>query len=104
MRPKSRRRTAASSNERIVLELGLAELLGVAIAQAADRELVEMAIPPAEGSLDDVVQLAEMEAPGDDELAPDRRLDVEQGDAELHGGRLFPGHVAIVAASMVGDN
>jgi len=40
-----------------------------------------MIIPPAEGGLDDPVQLAEMEAPGDYELTPDRRLDVEQGDA-----------------------
>jgi hypothetical protein len=55
-----------------------------------------MIIPPAEGGLDDPVQLAEMEAPRDHELAPDRRLDVEQGDAELHGGRFFPGHAAIV--------
>jgi hypothetical protein len=37
-----------------------------------------------------------MEAPGDHELAPDRRLDVEQGDTKLHGGWFFPGHVAIV--------
>src|SRR5262245_39770610 len=59
-----------------------------------------MAVPPAEGGLDHMVELAEMEAPGDDELAPDRRLDAEQGDAELHGGRLFPGHAVIVAASM----
>ncbi len=49
-------------------------------------EEVEVMIHAAEGGLDDPVQLAEMEAPGDHELTPDRRLDVEQGDAELHGG------------------
>src|SRR5438132_9688897 len=46
-------------------ELGLADLLWIAVAQPADYERVEMIIPPAEGSLDDPVQLAEMEAPGD---------------------------------------
>ena len=57
-----------------------------------------MGIPPAESRLDDLVQLAEMEPPGNHELAPYRRLDVEQGDAELHGGRFFPGHPAIMTA------
>src|SRR5438309_1347673 len=42
-----------------------------------------MTIPPAEGGLDNPVQLAEMEAPRDHELAPDRRLGVE------HGGKMI---------------
>ena len=68
----------------------------MAVAQPADIELMEVRIGPAERRLDDPVQLAEMEAPRDDNLAPDCRLDVEHGDAELRGVDLFPGHVVIV--------
>ena len=98
-RPKSRSRTAVSSNARASSSnSGSPTLLRIAVAQPADHVLVEMGIPPAESRLDDLVQLAEMEPPGDHELAPYRRLDVEQGDAELHGGRFFPGHPAIMTA------
>jgi hypothetical protein len=55
-----------------------------------------MGIPPAESRLDDPVQLAEMEAPWDDEPAPDGRFDVQQGYAELHDGQFFPGDPAIM--------
>ena len=80
----------------VTLELRLTELLGITVAQPADHVLVEMTVPPAERRLDDPVQLAEMKAPGDHELAPDRGLDLEQGDAELHSGWFFPGHAAIM--------
>jgi hypothetical protein len=45
----------------VVLELGLADL-GIAVTQAADAEFVQMIVPPAEGGLDDAMQLTEMEA------------------------------------------
>jgi hypothetical protein len=71
----------------LILEFGLANLLWIAVAQTADPELVEVRVPPAKRRLDNPVQLAEMEPPRDDELTPDRRLDIQQGDAELYRGR-----------------
>jgi hypothetical protein len=55
-----------------------------------------MGVPPADRCLHDLAQLAKMKAPGVHELTPDHRLDVEQDVAELHGGRFFPGHAAIM--------
>ena len=43
----------------VVFELGLADLC-IAVRQAADAELVQVIIPPAEGGLNDAVQLTEM--------------------------------------------
>ena len=45
----------------VVFELGLADLC-IAVRQAADAELVQVIIPPAEGGLNDAVQLTEMKA------------------------------------------
>ena len=42
------------------------------------------------------MQLAEMGAVGNHELAPYRWLDIKQGDTELHSGRCFPGDAAIL--------
>ena len=76
----------------IIFEFGLANLLWITVAQTADPELVEMRVPPTKRRLDDPVQLAEMETPRHHELTPDRRLDIQQGDAELHSGRFYPSH------------
>src|SRR5262249_10312900 len=59
----------------VVLELGLADL-GVAVGQAADAELVQVRIPPAEGGLDDAMQLTKMEAARHDQATPDCRLNL----------------------------
>jgi len=68
----------------VVLELGLAEF-GIAVGQAADAELVQVAVPPAEGGLDDAMQLAEMEAARHDQATPNRWLDFGERDADLQG-------------------
>ena len=66
------------------------EQVGVAVAQAADLELVEMRVGPAHRRLQDVVQLGERRVERYDEAAPDRRLDVLQHDVDLDSVRLPP--------------
>ena len=83
----------------VIFELVIADLVWIAVAQPTDDELVEMAIPPAEGGLDYTVQVAQIEAPRHHDLAPDRWPYVDQGDVELHSGRFFPGHAAIMTGS-----
>src|SRR6185437_2804703 len=82
----------------VVLELGLADLC-IAVRQAADAELVRMIIPPAERGLDDAVQLTEMEAARHDQAAPDRRLDLGEGDADLQRIGFLPAHAAEYAGA-----
>ena len=82
----------------VVLELGLAEF-GIAVGQAADAELVEVAVPPAESGLDDMMQLAEAEAARHDQAPPDRRLDVGERDTDLQGIGLLDAHAGEYAAT-----
>ena len=82
----------------VVLELGLAEF-GIAIGQAADAELVEVAVPPAESGLDDTMQLAETEAARHDQAPPDRRLDFGERDTDLQGIGLLEAHAGEYAAT-----
>jgi hypothetical protein len=76
---------------RIALEFGLANL-GIAVGQAANPEFVKVAIQPAEGCLDDAVQLAEVEPDRHDQAAPDCRLDPHKCDADLNGVRFVEAH------------
>ena len=62
----------------------LLQKLWVAIAQATDIEFVQMAVPPVEGGLDYTMELAQMPGSGNDEPAPDRRLDLGQCYPDLH--------------------
>lgn len=48
-----------------------------------DVEGVQMVDVPAHGLLDKIVQLVEREIAGDEEAAPDGRLDLPEGDFEL---------------------
>ena len=57
--------------------------VGNAVARTLDLELVQVVVPPAEGSLDDLVDVVERAATIDEYAAPDRWLGVEQGDLEL---------------------
>ena len=57
--------------------------LNITIPQAADVEFVQVAVPPVEGGLDREMKLPQMPDPRNDELSPDRRLDLEQGDPDL---------------------
>ena len=50
--------------------------------QAADDELMQMGIGPAEGGLNDFVQLREIEVSWQQQSPPDRRIDVR--DRNLH--------------------
>lgn len=78
---------------RIALERAFLEKRNVALAQAADAELVKMIVPPVEGGLDAQVELFEVPGQWHDEAAPDLRLDLVERDADLdsvglleHGG------------------
>jgi hypothetical protein len=57
----------------------------IAVAQAADIELVQMIVPSVESGLDDEMELAQVPGPGHDETTPGRRLDLVQGHADLQG-------------------
>jgi hypothetical protein len=76
---------AAIKGEKILAEL-------VTIAQATDVEFVLMAVPPVEGGLDYTMEMAQMPGPGNDEPAPDRRLDLGQCHPDLHRIGLFIEH------------
>ena len=76
----------------VAIEFGLADLLKITIAEAADEELMQMVIPPAEGSLDDVMQLAKVKGPGDDKAAPDYWFDFDERDTHLDDGGLLEQH------------
>ena len=71
---------------RVTLELGLDEI-GIAERQAADLKLVQVVVPPAECSLDDLVQLTEVERARHDQAPPDRWLDLLESDAYLDRSR-----------------
>src|SRR3954452_11335240 len=76
---------ALVEHARIVLEGAVLQKLRIAVAQAADAELVQVGVPPVEGCLDAQVKLPEVPGPGHDEAAPDRRLDLGQRDPDLQG-------------------
>jgi hypothetical protein len=78
---------------RVAFEFRLTSL-GIAVGQAADPEFVKVAIPPAEGGLDDAVQLAEVESDRHDKAAPDWRLDPDKRDADLNGVRFVEAHAS----------
>ena len=82
----------------VILELWLAEF-GIAVGQATDAKLVEVTVPPAEGGLDDTMQLAEMEAARHDQAPPDRRLDFGERDTDLQGIGLLEAHAGEYAAA-----
>src|SRR5215213_7559023 len=82
----------------VVLELGLADL-GVTVGQAADAELVQVRIPPAEGGLDDAMQLTEMKAARHNQATPDRRLDPGEGDPDLQRVGFLKAHTGKYAES-----
>ena len=75
----------------IVLQLGLAGF-GIAVGHAADAELVQVAVPPAEGGLDDAMQLTEVEAARHNQATPDRGLDFGERDADLECVRFVQTH------------
>jgi len=65
--------------------------VGLGVAVWADLEHVEVAVGPAHGALEDVVELGEGEVAGDEDAAPDGRGGAEQNDFKLigmRGGRL----------------
>ena len=82
----------------VVLILGLAKF-GIAVGQATDAEFVEVAVPPAEGGLNDTMQLAEMEAARHDQAPPDRRLDFGELDTDLQGIGLLEAHAGEYATA-----
>ena len=72
---------------------------GIAVGQAGDAELVEVAVPPAESGLDDTMQLAATEAARHDQAPPDRRLDFGERDTDLQGIGLPEAHAGEYAAT-----
>jgi hypothetical protein len=63
-----------------------------------------MAIEPTERCLNDVMQLGQVQRRWQEQLAPDRRRDVFEGDLGLDDGRVGIEHDAIMAVIRVGDN
>ena len=63
---------------------------------------MEVVVPPAEPRLNDVVQLAEVPHPWDDEAPPDRRIDVADRDDQLRRGGLIEQHAGQYARSRKG--
>src|SRR5215813_5511676 len=57
--------------------------IGVAVALAVDDEAVHMGVGPAEGDLDDGVQLGDGCRITHQQVAPDQRADSVETDAEL---------------------
>ena len=55
--------------------------------KAADNELVQMGIGPAERGLDEFVHLCEIEAFRNKQGAPDRRGNISDGDGDAPGAR-----------------
>ncbi len=54
------------------------------IDQSADDELMEMRVGPGEGGLDDCVKLGQIEVKREQDTSPDRRLDILEGNLDLH--------------------
>jgi hypothetical protein len=46
-------------------------------------EVAQVAVPPVEGGLDREMKLPQMPGPGNDELSPDRRLNLGKRDPDL---------------------
>ncbi len=76
----------------IAPELGLADLVRIAVGQSADLELVQVVVPPPERGLEDAMELAEMEATRDDKTAPYRGLDRGKCDADLESVGFLEAH------------
>ena len=74
---------ALVEDPRTILKIVPLQKFRITVPQAADVEFVQVAVPPVEGGLDHEMKLPQMPDPGDDELSPDRRLDLEQGDPDL---------------------
>src|SRR5207253_650371 len=69
--------------------------IGDAVGLAVDDELMEMRVVPAEGDLDDGVQLGDGRRLGDQQAAPDQWTDSVEPDAELvDSNRVGGGHTA----------
>src|SRR5271156_561844 len=66
--------------------------LGRTIDQAADDELMQVRIGPGESGLDDLVELSQIKVERKQDAAPDRRLDVLDGDLGLHDQLLVEIH------------
>jgi hypothetical protein len=57
--------------------------IGDAVVLAVDDELMEMRVAPAEGDLDDGMQLGDSRRIGEQQAAPDQRADSVEPDADL---------------------
>jgi hypothetical protein len=57
--------------------------LNIPVPEAANVEFVQVAVPPVADRLDREMKLPQMPRPGNDELSPDRRLDLRQRDPDL---------------------
>jgi hypothetical protein len=75
---------------------------GGTINEAADDELMQVGISPAEGGLDDFVQLSKVKVEREQEPPPDGRLDLLDGNFGLDA--VLVGHGAMMTAAMAGGN
>src|SRR5512135_1695156 len=80
------------------LEVGEADLMGIqgepgparsadAVVPAVDAEAMQMGVAPAEGDLDDVMELSEGTLAADQDPPPDHGADLADPDVELVDGR-----------------
>src|SRR5262249_9891725 len=58
-----------------------------AVIPAVDAEAMEMGVAPAEGDLDDVMELGDGTAAADQDSPPDHGADLADADVELVDGR-----------------
>jgi len=89
---------------RVVLGGGVLCQFRRAVTEPADDEFVEMLVAPAEGRLQHVMQVREVQRRRQQQASPDRRLDVMQRDPGLDDRLVGGRHVAIMAATLAGDN
>src|SRR6185437_6835508 len=67
----------------VVVEAEVLDQGRIAVAQAADAELVQVIVPPVESRLDHEVKLAEVPCPGKDKASPDEGIDLGERDPDL---------------------
>ena len=89
---------------RVVFGGGLVRQFRRAVGEPADDEFVEMFVAPAEGGLQHMVQLGQVERRRQQQASPDRRLDALQRNLGLDNRLVDGWHVAIMAATRACDN